>query len=41
MADWLEVQNINHDNLNVEGEGRRLKERRYFILCIKCHFGSC
>ena len=20
MADWLEVQNINHDNLNVEGE---------------------
>ena len=25
MADWLEVQNINHDNLNVEGKGRNYK----------------
>ena len=31
MADWLEVQNIDHDNLNVKGEEVKVEDYKSVV----------
>ena len=38
MADWLIVQHINRDNLNVEGEGRKIIRVPVFYTMRKMSF---